>query len=367
MDYYKILGIEKNATETEIKKAYRKLAQQYHPDKGKGNEEKFKEVTEAYEVLGDKQKRAQYDQFGSVSGNGNGGFGGFDFGGFQGSNINFGGIDLGDVFESFFGGGGTRRRSGPQKGNDIEMVLQITFEEAIFGTSKEVEISRYELCHTCNGNGAEPGTSLKTCEVCSGTGQQVRIQRTPLGQIQTSSVCSNCQGAGQIPEKKCHTCHGEGRELKTSVIKAKIPAGINDRAVLRIKEKGEAGTQGGGYGDLFLHISVTPSKEFDRINDDIYTEQHIHLLQAVLGDQIQVKTVHGEVTLKIPAGTESGKVFKIKEYGVPRVNSLSKGDHHVKIMIDIPKKLTRSEKKLYEELVKESGLNITPQSRGLFG
>ena len=373
MDYYKALGVEKNASEQEIKKAYRKLAHKHHPDTGTGggDDKKFKEVTEAYEVLGDKQKRQQYDQFGSASlgygGTGGTGFGGFDFGGFKNVNVDFGAGGFGDIFESFFGGGGGRRKAGPQKGNDIEMVMQLNFEEAVFGTTKEVEISRYEKCEHCNGKGAEPGTELKTCNDCSGTGQQVKIQRTPLGQIQTSGICSGCEGRGKIPEKKCKKCGGESRILKTSIIKVKIPAGIHDQAVIKLKDKGEAGIQGGIYGNLFVHISIIPSKEFERIKDDIYTAKHIHLLQAVIGDEIPVKTVHGNVKLKIPAGTDSGKTFKIKNYGVQMLNSTSKGNHYVKIIVDIPQKLSKKERDLYEELAKESKLDIKPQSKGIFG
>ena len=365
MDYYKILGVEKNASDTEIKKAYRKLAQQHHPDTGKGDEKKFKEVTEAYEVLGDKQKRAHYDQFGSAGpGFGGQGFGGFDF---KNVNVDFGG-SFGDIFDTFFGGGGQRaRKKGPTKGSDIEMVLQIEFEEAVFGITKEVEVSAYQTCSNCKGIGAEPGTELKRCENCSGTGQQVKLQRTPFGQIQTAITCPDCQGAGQIPEKKCKECKGEGRMLKTNRIKAKIPAGIHDQAVIRLAGKGEAGLQGGPQGDLFLHISVAPSKTFERIRDDIYTTQHIHVLQAIMGDEIDVKTVHGSAKLIVPAGTESGNTLKLKNYGVPKVGSDSKGDHIVKIKVDIPKKLSGKEKKLYDELVKEAKLNIKPQNKGFFG
>jgi len=369
MDYYKALGVDKKASEQEIKRAYRKLAQQHHPDTEKGDEKKFKEITEAYEVLGDKQKRQQYDQFGSAgSGPGGAGFGqGFE--GFQNVNFDFGAGGFGDIFDSFFGGGARRtaQKRGPSQGSDIEMVIGLKFEEAVFGVSKEVEISRYETCDKCKGKGAEPGSNLKTCDTCSGTGQQIRIQRTPLGQIQTSAVCSDCDGRGQIPEKKCTKCKGETRVLRTSVIKVKIPAGINDQAVIRLKDKGEAGSLGGPYGDLFVHISVEPSREFERIKDDIYTTQHIHVLQAVLGDEIPVKTIHGNVKLKIPAGTESGKTFKIKDHGVSKVNSTTKGEHYVKIKVDIPQKLSKKERKLYEELIAETNLDIKPQSKGIFG
>jgi len=373
MDYYKTLGVEKNASEGEIKKAYRKLAQQHHPDTGKGDEKTFKEATEAYEVLSDKQKRAQYDQFGSAGpgfGGGGGGGGAQGFGGFDFKNVNvdFGAGGFGDIFDTFFGGQqGARQKGGPSKGSDIEMVMQISFEEAVFGVSKNIEISRYETCESCKGNGAEPGTELKTCNECSGTGQQVRIQRTPFGQIQTAGICASCEGAGKIPEKKCKTCTGEGRILKNGNIKAKIPAGINDQSVIRLAGKGEAGLQGGPYGDLFLHISVAPSKDFERIKDDIYTKQHIHILQAVMGDKIKIKTVHGEEELIIPAGIQSGSTLKLKEKGVPKIGSSGTGDHNVKIIVDIPKKISGKERKLYEELIKEAKLSLEPQNKGIFG
>jgi len=372
MDPYKTLGVDKTASEAEIKKAYRKFALKYHPDKGEGNEGKFKEVTEAYEVLGDKQKRQQYDQFGNVGGAGGGGgqgFGGFGgFEGFQGGNVDFGSGGFGDIFESFFGGGqGSTRRSGPTKGEDIEIVIQISFKESISGFTRETEITRYEMCDHCKGKGAEPGSKLKTCADCNGTGQQVRIQRTPLGQIQTSAVCSSCHGEGQIPEKKCTKCHGVGKHSARSKIKIKIPAGIHDKAIIRLREKGEAGDKGGPYGDLFVHIVVEPSKIFERIGNDINTVQKIHVLQAIMGDEIEIKTIYGHVVLKIPAGTESGKVFRIKDEGTPVVNTDRKGDHHVKIIIDIPKKLSKKEKDLYEELINESKLDIKAQNKGIFG
>lgn len=372
-DLYKILGVEKNANETEIKRAYRKLAHQYHPDKGAGGDEKkFKQVTEAYEILSDKQKRAQYDQFGSRgkgpwAPGGGAGFGGFDFSGFENVNFDFSGGGFGEIFDTFFGGGGRARKpKGPQRGNDIETVIQLTFEEAVFGASKEIEVTRYETCDRCGGKGAEPDTSIVECKECDGTGQQVRLQRTPLGQIQTSAVCAACQGEGRIPEKKCKTCRGEGRSAKTGPIKVKVPAGIHDKAALRLSGKGEAGHRGGPYGDLFVHISITPSREFERDGNDIHTTVHIHALQAILGDEIPVRTIHGDVTVKIPAGTESGKMFRLSEKGVQKVNALSKGDHLVTIVVDIPKKLSKKERELYEELAREAGLSIHPQGKGFF-
>ncbi len=375
MDPYKTLGVDKNSSDADIKKAYRKQALKYHPDKGgsKTDEKKFKEVTSAYEVLGDKQKRAQYDQFGSVGsgpgGAGTGaGFDGFDFRDFQNVNFDFGG-GFGDIFDSFFGGGAQRAKAnqGPIRGNDIEIVVRLTFDESVFGTTKEVELSRYETCGHCKGMGNEPGSKIITCETCKGTGQHVRIQRTPLGQIQTAAICEKCSGAGKIPEKKCRDCKGEDRVLKSQKIKIKIPAGIHDRAAIRLSGKGEAGLKGGPTGDLFAHINIGPSEEFVREKDDIKTEQHIHLLQAVMGDEVNIKTIHGNIKLKIPAGTENGKVFNLKNYGVPKIGTTGKGDHYVKIIVDVPKKLSKKEKELYGELVKEANLNIKPQSKGLFG
>ncbi len=375
MDPYKSLGVDKNATEAEIKKAYRKLALKYHPDKGGGkeSEDKFKEATAAYEILGDKQKRQQYDQFGSVGG-GPGGAGGINFddfvGGFNFKNVNFDfGGGFGDIFDTFFGGGArqAQRRRGPVRGNDIEIVVHLTFEEAVFGSTKEVEISRYETCEHCKGMGNEPGSKIVDCETCQGTGQHVRIQQTPLGQIQTAASCEKCHGAGKIPEKKCRECHAEGRVLKNQNIKIKIPAGIHDKAAIRLSGKGEAGLKGGPAGDLFAHVSISGSKEFTRFGNDIQTTQNIHLLQAVLGDEITIKTIHGNVKLKVPAGTENGKVFKMKDYGVPKVGTDSKGDHLVTIIVDVPKKVSKKEKELYLELAKEAKLDVKPQSRGLFG
>lgn len=374
MDPYKILGVEKGSSEDEIKKAYRKLALKYHPDRGgKQHEEKFKEVTKAYEILSDKQKRAQYDQFGSVPegagfAGGPGGFGGFDFSNFQNINFDFGG-GFGDIFDTFFGGAGrrTKRKQGPIRGNDIEIVAHLTFDEAVFGTTKEVNVSHYEICEHCGGMGNEPGSKIITCETCQGTGQHVRIQRTPLGSIQTASACEACDGSGKIPEKKCRVCKGEGRVMKEEHIKIKIPAGIHDKAAIRLSGKGEAGLKGGSAGDLFAHISIAPSKTFEREGENIKTSQSIHLLQAVLGDEVDIKTIHGDVKLKIPAGTESETVFKLKGYGVPKVNASTKGDHLVKVIIEIPRKLSRREKELYEALAKEAGLDIKPQNKGIFG
>lgn len=361
-DLYKILGVERSADETEIKKAYRRLAQKYHPDVNKDNpdaEQKFKEVSLAYEVLSDKQKRAQYDQFGFSAFKGGGGPGGFQ-GGFSGFDPSGFGGGFADIFETFFGagmpGGATRnpRKRGPQPGNDIESSLTLTFEEAVFGAEKELEITKSDTCPHCKGQGAEPGSGMTSCKECQGTGQVRSMRQTILGQVQTVRTCSQCEGAGQIPEKKCSTCHGQMRTRQKSRITVKIPSGIENASTIRLRAKGEAGTHGGQHGDLYLHIQVKSHPKFERRGYDVYSIETLNLLQAVLGDTIHVDTVHGPVKLKIPAGTQNEQVFKVKGYGVPHHQTGDKGEHYVHIKVEIPKKLNRHEKELYENLVQAS-------------
>lgn len=371
-DLYKILGVDKKTDVSEIKRAYRKLAQKYHPDvsgkKDAETEKKFKEINQAYEVLSDPQKRAQYDQFGSV-GNGPAGPGGFDFNGFDFGNFNGAfdfGSSFGDIFSSVFGRGTRRGSAGPERGDDIEIAINVSFEESVQGTEKPIEYSRLILCAHCKGKGAEPGSKIVTCHTCQGTGQQIRVQRTPLGQIQTATVCRTCEGSGEKADKKCAKCHGEGRTHERNRITVRIPAGIFDKAAIRLNGKGEIGRQGGEPGDLYVHIKVTPSREFERVKDDIHTTRKIHVLQAILGDEIQVKTIHGDAALKIPAGTPGGKVFELKGYGVPKVGAGTKGDHFIKIDVEIPTKLSKKDRELYEQLAKDAKLNIKPQSKGFF-
>lgn len=356
-DYYEILGVDKSASADEIKKAYRKKALQLHPDRESGDEEKFKEVGEAYEVLKDDAKRKQYDQFGHVpfgqgasAGDGTAGAGYNPFDSFQ---VEFGDLDIGDILNQFFGGGfgGARARSRQQsRGRDVEAELTIDFEEAVFGTEKTLEMELLDTCSHCKGERAEPGTDVKTCPTCKGSGQEVRVQRTILGAMQQAIVCSECDGLGKIPEKKCTQCRGRGVESTTRQIRVKIPAGIRSGATVRLREHGE-GHASGRYGDLFVHIVARGHPDFDRDGYDIRSTQHIDMTQAALGDQIDVKTIDGKVKLKIPAGTQSGTVFKVRNKGVPHGAGLraNRGDHLVTVKVDIPKKLSREQKELLDK------------------
>lgn len=373
-DYYEILGVPRDASESDIKKAFRKIAHKHHPDQAKGDkkeaEKKFKEAAEAYEILGDKQKRAQYDQFGHAStgagGGGGQGFGGFDF---SGGGFNFGGDagGFGDIFETFFGGGSRRtKQRRANRGADIEARIKIKFNEAIFGTTAEFKLDRLQKCEHCKGNGAEPGSKISKCKTCHGTGEVTVTRQTVFGNMRHTGICPDCNGEGETFEKKCTACHSTGRSRKTEKVKVKIPAGVSNGAVIRLNGQGEAGTKGGPSGDLFVHIMVEASREFERRGADVYSTQSIYMLQAVLGDEIKVKTVHGDIKLKIPAGTQSHQTFKLKNYGSPKLNSSDRGDHYVKIVVEIPKKPSRKEKELFQELIKESGLKIKKKG-SLFG
>jgi len=358
-DYYEVLGLKKGASDDEIKKAFRKLAIKYHPDKNQGDaqsEEKFKEINEAYQVLSDPQKKANYDQFGSADGAGFG-QGGFGQGGFDFSEMG----GFGDIFESFFGGGfgggggGARRRNAPREGNDMEYSLHLTFEEAVFGVEKEVSISRTENCDTCHGSGAKPGTSPKTCSKCGGTGQ-VRVERrTPLGNFVSSSACDACGGTGQVVETPCIDCKGKGRVRKNRKIKVNIPAGVDTNNVIPLRGQGEHGINGGPPGDLYIKIVVAPSKTFTRKGFDLYIDRHISMAKAALGTEIKVPTIDGEVRYTVPAGTQSGTMFRLKNKGVQRVNSTIRGDQYVKIIVDIPKKLNEKQKEALKLFIEASG------------
>ncbi|MBQ6820301.1 MAG: molecular chaperone DnaJ [Clostridium sp.] len=356
-DYYAALGLEKGATDDEIKKAFRKLAIKYHPDKNQGNKEaenKFKEINEAYQVLSDPDKKAKYDMYGTAdfdgSGFGSGGFGGFDFSDMGG---------FGDIFESFFGGGGSsRRRNGPQRGSDLEYGINLTFEEAVFGVEKEISIDRSESCETCGGSGAKAGTSKKTCSTCNGTGQ-VRVQRqTPLGSFVSTTTCNACGGSGSVIEEPCTSCHGRGHARKTRKIKVNIPAGVDTGNVMPLRGQGNHGVNGGSPGDLYIRINVASSKTFVRKGNDIYIDTHISMGKAALGTEITVATVDGDVKYTIPAGTQSGTLFRLKGKGVPRVNSSGRGDQYVKVIVDIPKNLNEKQKDALKVFMEACGEKI---------
>jgi molecular chaperone DnaJ len=352
-DYYEILGIPKDASADEIKKAFRKLAIKYHPDKDGGDEAKFKEANEAYEVLKDQQKRQRYDQFGHAGvGGASGGAGGNPFGGFQGFGngqgfeFNFGDGDLGDIFGSFFGGGqGQQRRQ--RRGRDVETAIELTFEEAVFGVEKTIHLTLDDECSHCKGSTVEPGYDMKTCETCKGAGQQVRIMNTMFGAIQQQVICETCHGRGKVPEKACTVCHGKGTERKKQDITIKVPAGVDDGATIRLRDRGEA-IADGAKGDLYVNLRVKPHKKFTREGDLILSDEHISMVDAALGTEIEVETVDGTVRMKVPAGTQSGTDFKLSGHGVPHIRGSGRGAHIVSIVVDIPTKLTKKQRELLQ-------------------
>lgn len=352
-DYYKTLGVDKGANAEEIKKGFRKLAHQYHPDKPNGDEAKFKEINEAYQVLGDENKRAQYDQFGATFNGAGGGAQGVNWQDFAGGTqgFNMGDIDLGDIFSSAFGfGGRSRKRSGPRRGEDIQTRLTISFDEAIRGAKKKVEINRTQLCEHCSGNGAEPGTAINTCSTCSGTGTQVQARRTPLGVFQTKTTCKACHGEGKTFEKSCSNCTGTGITRGHKELEITIPAGIDDGETMRISGEGEAGIKGGPSGDLYIQIGVQPSQQFAREGYDILSKSKISYATAVMGDKIPVETIDGWVDLKVPAGTPSGTMLRLRGKGIAKLRGRGRGDHLVEVVIATPKSISRKAKKLLQEL-----------------
>lgn len=357
-DYYEVLGVHKGASADEIKKAFRRLAVQYHPDKEGGDETKFKEVNEAYEVLKDPSKRQRYDQFGhaGVGGNGAEGFGGFSG---QSMNFDFGDLGLGDIFGSFFGGGMGTRRQRTQRGRDVETRVDITFEQAVFGTEVELRLNLEDTCEHCKGKTVEPGYELKTCDTCKGSGQVVNVTRTIFGNIQQASICPTCSGTGKVPEQVCSVCRGKGTQLKKQDITLKIPAGVDDGATIRLREHGEA-IANGPKGDLYVNIRVKPHKKFTREGDLILSEERIGMVEAALGTEISVDTVDGPVRMKVPAGTQSGTDFKLSGHGVPHLRSETRGAHIVTIVVETPTKLTKQQ----QELLKR--FSDQPKKRGLF-
>jgi molecular chaperone DnaJ len=354
-DYYDILGVSKSATAEEIKRAYRKLAMEHHPDRHGDDDSQFKEIGEAYEVLKDPQKRAGYDQFGHAGAQdnpfGGGAQGGNPFGG-QG----FEGFDFSDILNQFMGGnpfGGGQR--GPARGRDLEVGLVIEFSEAVFGVEKDISVTLDDACSHCKGEGAEPGSSVKTCSTCKGRGQVTRVQQTILGAIQQTGVCPDCQGRGKIPEKPCTVCRGTGIERRTKSLTVKVPAGVDDGNTIRLTGQGAAPKGGGVKGDLYVQLRVKPDRRFERDGTDILSEAKISMVEAALGTEVEVDTVDGKVTLKIPAGTQSGKMFKLSGRGVPGLQGRSRGDHLVSVVVETPTKLSSKQRELLEQFAADSG------------
>ncbi|WP_434797218.1 molecular chaperone DnaJ [Terrisporobacter vanillatitrophus] len=367
-DYYDVLGVGKSSDAAEIKKAYRKLAMKYHPDKNPDNkeaEEKFKEINEAYEVLSDETKRKNYDQFGheGVNGQGFGGAGGFGGQGFGGFDDIFGDI-FGDMFGGGFGGGRPRRR-GPERGADIRQRINISFEEAAFGKKVQVKINRSEECEECHGSGAKPGTSKKTCPTCNGSGQVQSVQRTPFGNIASTRTCSTCNGEGEVIDSPCNKCHGKGSIRKTKTIEVDVPAGIDEGQMIKLSGQGELGTRGGPRGDLYIEISVNAHQLFTREGYDVYLEMPITFAQATLGDDIQVPTLDGKVQYQVPEGTQTGTVFRLKGKGIPKLRTTVRGDQYVKVTVEIPKKLNDKQKELVRQFAKECGEEVHERQKSL--
>lgn len=362
-DYYDVLGVHKNASDAEIKKAYRKLALQHHPDKNPGNkeaEEKFKEIAEAYEVLSDPEKRARYDQFGHTGE----GFGGFrpgeEFGGFGGFGGDVGDI-FGDIFGEVFGGRGFRQRRA-ERGADLRYNLEISFDEAAFGTETHIKIPRTQECEHCGGSGAKPGTSPTVCPTCNGTGQ-VRFQQ---GFFSVSRTCSQCRGEGRIIKDRCTECGGGGRTKVYKTLSVKIPAGVETGSRLRLQGEGEAGFRGGPPGDLYVVITVREHPIFTRDGEDVLCEVPVSFPQAALGSEIEVPTIEGKVKMKVPAGIQSGAHFRLKGKGIARLGGYGRGDEIVTVIVEIPTKLTQRQKELLEEFAKISGQDANPLSKGFF-
>lgn len=365
MDYYEILGVAKSATQEDIKKAFHKLAHKHHPDKG-GDEKKFKEINEAYQVLSDKQKRAQYDQFGRVfnSGDGFSSQGGPASGwnwawgnsAGRGEEYEFDFGDINDIFSEFFGGARQKSKKDIRKGKDIQVDIEISLEKTLKNFVEKIDLYKQVVCQRCQGNGAEPNTKIKECFSCRGVGQVQQVKKTVFGSFTTLATCPECKGEGTIPEKPCNVCKGEGRIKGNETIEAYIPAGIDTNQIIRIDGKGEAGKKGGKAGNLFVRIFVKQHPVFERRGDDIFTQSEINFSQAALGDEIELKTLEGaNIILQVPEGTESGKVLRISGKGIPHFGGYGKGNLYVELRVKTPKKLSKEQKKLLEKL-KEEGL-----------
>jgi molecular chaperone DnaJ len=359
-DFYEVLGVERSASDEDIKKAFRRLAFQYHPDRNKEKEAeaRFKEINEAYEVLSDPEKRANYDRFGTAEGAGFGrGFEGFE------------GFGFGDIFDAFFGGSGTRSRQRAQAGRDLRFDLELTFEEAVFGTEKEVQVQRNQVCSQCRGRGAEKPEDIVRCTACQGSGEVRRAQQSIFGQFVNVATCSACRGTGQRVVNPCSLCRGSGREAVTRNLRVKVPAGVDDGTKIRLADEGEPGSRGGPPGDLYVFLSVQPHQQFERRDTHLLSTAYVNMAQAALGDSITVPTLEGEVSLKIPPATQSGQVFRLAGKGVPELHGGRRGDQLVTVRVMVPSKLTKEQQKLLQQLAKSfetNGHRAEDEDKGLF-
>ena len=361
-DFYTILGVDRGVGDEDLKKAFRKMAMEYHPDRNRtdGAEEKFKEASQAYEVLSDPEKRRAYDQFGHAGVNGNGFGGGFE--GFSG----FGGF--GDIFETFFGGATQRTRTGPRRGSDLRYRQNITLEEAAFGVEKEISIDRTETCSTCSGSGSQPGFDLEECGNCGGSGELRRVQQSIFGQFVNVATCDRCRGEGRVVTHQCQTCSGRGQERKRRKLVVNIPAGVDDEAQVRLSGEGSAGSRGGPPGNLYVLLHVKPHKQFRRDGTNVIYELSLNVAQAALGDEIRVPTLDGEVLLKIPAGTDNGTIMRMKERGVPSLRTRRRGDQLTVVRIVTPRGLSEEQVELFRRLAGTLGADVSPQpeDKGFF-
>ena len=358
-DYYEVLGINRNATADEIKTAFRNLARKYHPDVNKAPDAEpvFKEINEAYGVLSDPEKRAAYDRYGHAGLNGMGGMPDFTT------------IDFSDIFEEFFGfgmGGGGRRRNAPRRGADLSYSLGLTFEEAVFGVEKEIDITRDETCSTCKGSGAEPGTSPVRCSTCGGRGEVRQTRQTFLGSMVQVTTCPACNGSGEVISSPCHICRGRGLERRTVKKLVPIPAGVDNGTQIRLSGEGQPGVNGGPHGNLYIEIRVKEHQFFRRKNDDILLDLNINIAQAVLGAEIEVPTIDGNAKLAIPSGTQPGKIFRLKNKGVANVRGGGRGDQMVIINVEVPTRITAEQRELFETLAKTLGTEVRPQEKSFF-
>lgn len=358
-DYYEVLGVGRSASNEEIKKAFRRLARQYHPDVNKSpdSEERFKEINEAYAVLSDAEKRAAYDRFGHAGVRGTGGV-----------NVDFDFPDFADIFGEFFGFGRTSRRARnvPRRGADLQYRVDLSFEESVFGAEKEIEITRDEACETCSGSGAEPGTSPVRCATCGGSGEVRQARQTILGSMVQVTTCPTCKGSGETIETPCHTCSGRGFQRQTRKKVVSIPGGVDTGTQIRLAGEGQPGVNGGPHGNLYLTINVKPHKYFRRRDDDVLLDLDINVAQAVLGAEVEVPTVDGPEKLKIPAGTQPGKVLRVRQKGVPHLRGNGRGDQMVVINVDIPLRLSPEQRELFEQLAETLGSEVRPQERSFF-